>query len=94
MAITNSLELENAKATLQRLKDEADRIKTNLNKIDGMIQDKVNTGIGIWDGQAATEFRAQWSNVASEIPSYIQDFNNQVNNLSAAIEELKIADEQ
>ena len=92
MGITNSIELEEAKKTVELLKESANTASNSLNKIDEIIEEKVNSGIGIWDGLTAAEFKNEWREVSRDIPDYINDFYKTINNLSLVIEKMNVVD--
>lgn len=93
MSGSNTLEYGSAKTSLNNLYQYAETVRTNLNKINNMIDEDVNTGIGIWDGESASKFRTNWKVLADDIPQFIDSFNKQVANLAVMIEETHKADQ-
>ena len=89
----NALNYEQAKTMLDQLYDQVEQVKTNLTKMNDYINENVNSGAGVWDGESASNFRTKWDALNDEIPEYISYFNRQVTNLAAMINETHKADE-
>jgi len=89
----NTLNYSAAQQSLNVLKNLAEEVRTNLNNINNLITQNVNTGDGLWDGNSASNFLNNWGDVAKDIPTYITYLENQVENLSEFIKEISTPDE-
>ena len=85
----NRLEYEKISNKLNELKELTERVEKNLLNMNELITETVDQGIGIWDGESANQFRTSWSNVENEIPSYVDVFQKQINNIHLMIEKTK-----
>ena len=89
----NTLEYSQASNTLDQLYEYAQTVKAQLTTMNDYINESVNTGAGVWDGESAGQFRTKWDALNDEIPTYIDYFNKQVANLGYMINETHKADE-
>ena len=85
----NRLEYEKISNKLNELKELTERVEKNLLNMNELITETVDQGIGIWDGESANQFRTSWSNVENELPSYVDVFQKQINNIHLMIEKTK-----
>ena len=84
----NIVEIDKLKTKLTSLEELTERVSTNLNNMNTAIEETVATGKGIWDGESANQFKASWSSVNEEIPSFIEVFEKQANNLNSFINKM------
>ena len=89
----NTLEYGQAKSTLDQLYEYAETVRTNLTTMNDYINENVNSGAGVWDGESASNFRTKWDALNDEIPLFISYFNKQVTNLATMINETHKADQ-
>ena len=82
-------EVEQKRVMIKRL---GDQVQEALNGISNLIKENVNTGRGVFDGTAATQFMEKWQELDRELPGFIQDIKNQAYNVEVAIKENKAAD--
>ena len=69
-----------AKATMAKVQDEANKVKTYLTKCDSII--KENVGVeNRWSGQRATDFKQKWDKAAADFENFIQLINTYANRI-------------
>ena len=90
----NIIENEKIKNKLNELKEATERVEKNLINMDSLITETVGQNVGVWDGESANQFRASWSNMTTEIPSYIDIFQKQVNNIQLLLEKTQKVDSE
>mgnify|MGYP004629763901 FL=1 len=69
-----------AKATMAKVQDEANKVKTYLSKCDSII----NENVGVenrWSGQRATDFKQKWEKAAANFENFVQLINNYANKI-------------
>ncbi|MDO5002833.1 MAG: WXG100 family type VII secretion target [bacterium] len=69
-----------AKATMAKVQDEANKVKTYLAKCDSII----NENVGVenrWSGQRATDFKQKWEKAAANFENFVQLINNYANKI-------------
>lgn len=89
----NTLNYAEAQASLKKLQQYAETVRTNLTGMNTLIQDNVNSNAGVWDGQSAAAFTAKWEELSNEIPTYCTYLDNQAENLSEFLKQTAAADE-
>lgn len=73
-------EYAEAKATMTRIQEEANKIKNYLNKCDSII--KENVGVtNRWSGQRANDFKQKWEKSAADFESFIRLINEYANKI-------------
>lgn len=69
-----------AKATMAKVQDEANKVKTYLTKCDSII----NENVGVenrWSGQRATDFKQKWDKAAADFENFVQLINTYANRI-------------
>lgn len=69
-----------AKATMAKIQDEANKVKTYLTKCDSII----NENVGVenrWSGQRATDFKQKWEKAAADFENFVQLINTYANRI-------------
>ena len=69
-----SFNYEEAKNTMKKVQDEAQKVKTYLNKCDSIINDNVGVK-NRWSGERATNFKQKWEKASAEFNSFVQLIN-------------------
>lgn len=71
---------EQAKSTMARVQEEANKVKNYLNKCDAII--KENVGVeNRWSGQRANDFKQKWDKSAADFDSFVQLINQYANKI-------------
>ena len=66
---------QEAKTTMTKVQEEANKVKSYLNKCDDII--KQNVGVeDRWSGQRANDFKQKWDKSAAEFKSFVQLINS------------------
>lgn len=71
---------EQAKSTMTKIQDEANKVKTYLNKCDSII----NENVGVqnrWSGQRASDFKQKWEKAASNFDEFTKLINSYANKI-------------
>ena len=89
----NIIEIDILKTKLTTLEQLTERVSTNLNNMNVVIEETVATGKGIWDGESANQFKASWSSLNEDIPSFIEVFEKQTSNLNIFINKISSVNE-
>lgn len=89
----NTLQYAEVKAKLDLLVSLTDNVNSSLNDISALISETVNTGRGVWDGNAAAQFLTKWKELDAELPDFIASFKKQAENVQTVLTQTKIADE-
>ena len=69
-----------AKTTMAKIQDEANKVKSYLNKCDSII----NENVGVenrWSGQRANDFKQKWQKSAADFEKFVQLINNYANKI-------------
>ena len=82
-------ELENS---LNKIKNIIDNVKNNLTSMDELINENINNGSGILDGNSGELFIQKWEKIKEDIPSSINEIESQANNLETFINTMKNED--
>jgi uncharacterized protein YukE len=85
----NKINFDQVKKMLNQVEEISTTASTSLMNIDKIINETVNSGLGIWDGTSACEFKERWTNISSEIPTLIKYLQSQTNNLKIMLEKAK-----
>ena len=88
----NTLNFSEIEQKLVRIRELGDTVEKALNGISQLINENVNTGKGVFDGTAATQFMEKWQELDRELPGFIQDIKKQAANVEIAIKEARNAD--
>lgn len=71
---------QEAKTTMAKVQDEANKVKSYLNKCDSII--KENVGVqNRWSGQRATDFKQKWDKAAANFDEFVKLINNYANRI-------------
>ena len=82
----NFEELDNS---LNNIKSLTETIRANLTGIDNIINENINTGVGILDGNSGEVFKKKWELLREDIPSIFDALSIQENNLETFINTMK-----
>ncbi len=88
----NTLNLSEIEQRLVRIRQLGDTVENALKGISQLINENVNTGKGVFDGTAATQFMEKWQELDKELPGFIQDIKRQATNVEVTIKEAREAD--
>lgn len=64
-----------AKATMAKIQDEANKVKSYLSKCDSIIDENVGVE-NRWSGQRATDFKQKWEKAAADFDNFVKLINN------------------
>ena len=64
-----------AKATMAKIQDEANKVKAYLAKCDSIIDENVGVE-NRWSGQRATDFKQKWEKAAADFDMFVKLINN------------------
>ena len=78
--------------SLIKIKELSEKVKSNLLCIDSIIDENINSGVGILDGNSGELFKKKWDYLKEDIPTSIMTFQNQVDNLELFISSYKKED--
>ena len=79
--------------SLLNLKELTVKINKNLNDVNILVKDNINTGSGVWDSDMAKLYRERWDALMEDVPDIIKTFQQQSTNLSNFIENMKKTEE-
>ncbi len=82
----NYIELEQA---VQRIEDLTVKVKTSLETIDKVIEENINSGVGIRDSASAEHYKERWQKEREEFPKIIEIFTHQSKNLQAYLKNMQ-----
>ena len=86
----NFTELENS---LNRLKNLTESVSHNLMDINSIVNENVNSGIGVWDSMQAALYKERWNQLSEEFSEIIHIFQTQESNLFSFINNMKQGNE-
>lgn len=89
----NTLQYAEIKAKIDLLMTLADNVNSSLTDISALIDETVNTGRGVWDGNAAAQFLTKWKELDRELPDFIASFKKQAENVQTVLSQTQMADE-
>lgn len=69
-----SFNYEEAKSTMQKVQEEANKVKTYLAKCDSIIDENVGVQ-NRWSGQRASQFKEKWKQEAAEFENFVSLIN-------------------
>ncbi len=79
--------------SLLNLKELTEKISKNLDNVNILVRDNINTGRGVWDSDMAKLYRDRWESLMEEFPEIIKTFQQQETNLANFIENMKKTEE-
>ena len=82
----NIIDTENINKKVIEIKNLTDKVATNFDNFNTMIEEMVDTGIGVWDGESAHNYKISWQNFSQKIPTFVTAFETQINNLQVLLE--------
>ena len=89
-----NVELNELEKSLNNIKQLTDRMTKNLERVNTIITENINTGDGIWDSEQASLYRTKWETVMKDFPTIIKTVQQQESNLANFIENMKKVEEQ
>ncbi|MBR3210500.1 MAG: hypothetical protein IKF71_00995 [Bacilli bacterium] len=89
-----NVELVELEKSLTKLKQLTDGIDHNLNHVNALIKDNINSGMGIWDSELAGMYRIRWESLMEEFPTVVNTFRQQATNLEIFIDNMKKVEER
>ena len=89
-----NVELVELEKSLTKLKQLTDGIDHNLNHVNALIKDNINSGMGIWDSELAGMYRTRWESLMEEFPTVVNTFRQQATNLEIFIDNMKKVEER
>lgn len=92
MEAKNKFDQKEIQKKINELKELTSRVEKNFVNIDSLIMSTVEQNVGVWDGESAHQFKAKWSNLASEFPNLVDIFQKQVNNIELMIKKVEEVD--
>lgn len=69
-----SFNYEEAKSTMQKVQEEANKVKTYLAKCDSIIDENVGVQ-NRWSGQRASEYKEKWKKASASFDSFVKLIN-------------------
>ncbi len=69
----DSIDLEKLKEKTNNIDHLQEQAISSLNEMNNIINDLVNTGRGIWDGEDASEYKEEWNKKMEGLPSSVQN---------------------
>ncbi len=79
-------ELEKAVLNLEEL---TEKVNYTLNHANKVVEENINSGRGVWDGQMAEFYKRRWETLQKEFPSILETFSDQEKNLKEYLENMK-----
>ena len=89
----NTVNFDELNKSLTNLKIISESVKNSLTSMNNLVEENINTGSGVWDGPSAANFKTKWNSIKDEIPTFIDDFNKQAENLELFINTMKKGEE-
>ena len=88
----DSIDLEKLKEKINNIDYLQEQTISSLNDMNNIINDYVNSGRGIWDGEDASEYKEEWNKKIEELPSSVENiFQEQKEILKKTISSLEKA---
>ena len=88
-----NVELNELEISLITLKTLTEKMSKNLNNMNNLIRDNINSGVGVWDSQTAELYRIRWDSLAENFPDVINTLEQQSTNLEEFIKNMKKVEE-
>ena len=88
-----TIEFLELQKSLNNLKQLTEKIDHNLNNVNSLVKDTINSGIGVWDSELAGQYRARWETLMEEFPDIISTFQQQALNLEMFVNNMKKVEE-
>ena len=89
----NTVNFDELNKSLINFKIQAEIVKESLTSMNNLVEENINTGAGIWDGPSASIFKTKWGIIKDEIPTLIDNFKIQADNLELFINTMKNTEE-
>lgn len=93
MPTLNKIEYAELTNKLKEINMLSIKAESSMKKLDNLIENNINTGIGIWDGESASEFINRWNSVKDEIPTITNILRTQTDNIKNMIDKNKEIEE-
>ena len=85
----NKIDFEKLTQKVQELEMITEKLKTSLSNFDQLMEDNIQSGKGIWDGESAILWKEEWKQLIAEMPEVIDTFQKQSKNIQNFIEIMK-----
>ena len=69
----DSIDIEKIKEKINNIDHLQEQAVSSLNDMNNIINDYVNSGRGIWDGEDASEYKEDWNKKMEELPSSVEN---------------------
>ena len=89
-----NIEFDPLEKSLLQIKQLTERMAKNLEKVNQVVNENINTGDGIWDSEQASLYRTKWEVAMKEFPIILKTFQQQEANLENFLENMKKVEEQ
>lgn len=81
-----------AKDTMIKVKEEAEKVEKYLSKCDSIIEENVGVE-NRWSGQRASEFKAKWKKASADFSNFVNLINKYANKIDESYRVHKHFDE-
>ena len=88
-----NVELNELETSLITLKTLTEKMTKNLNNMNILIRENINSGVGVWDSNMAEMYRTKWENLAQNFPDVVNTLQKQEANLEEFINNMKKVEE-
>ena len=88
-----NIEIDQLTKSLIQMKQLTERMARNLEKVNQVIEENINTGSGVWDSEQAALYKGRWETVMKEFPMIIKTFQQQEADLEKFLENMKKVEE-
>jgi len=90
MQTLNKIEYDELSKKITDINNLINKVENSFKNIDNIINDNVNSGKGIWDGEDAYNFKNDWSNLKENVPIIIDIYKKQAENIENVIKQTTI----
>ena len=84
-----NIELAELEKSLINLKTLTEKMGRNLDRVNMLIRDNINSGAGVWDSEAASLYRQRWESLMEDFPKVVETFRQQETNLEQFLLNMK-----
>ena len=88
-----NIEFNELETTLTNIRILTEKLTRSVNNVNILIQENVNSGIGVWDAESAAGFRKRWDTLMEEVPLVLETFKSQETNLEQVVQNMKTTEE-
>ena len=86
------IQLQAVATAANNMGDTALKIKQILVKCNGVVENDINTGLGIWDGQSAAEYATKFNEASDKIGPICDEAIAISNKIKEAVEKMGAVD--